>query len=115
LGTRNADHPSLGLLGDLRGAGPMVGILQPRLSACRQGLVDAFVNRRSAHAQLPLNLADRYARRILEQHPGALRFPHRRRTRARQFRQLGPLRSSVSTSAARPLLRPMISSIAGIY
>lgn len=55
-----------------------------------QGLAEREVHR-AAHPQLPLDLADRTALRVAEQHPSALDFSYRRGARCRQFRQHRPL------------------------
>jgi hypothetical protein len=56
FGARYADHPSLGVLSDFGGVGPVVGILQPRLNACRKGLVDALVDHRPADVRIPAKM-----------------------------------------------------------
>ena len=91
LGACHADDPSLCFAGDFGLIWTMVGILQSRLNACRQRLVDALVDHRPTHPQLSLYFADRLAFGVLEQHAGAFNLSHGRRARTRQFRQHHPL------------------------
>ena len=85
LATSQVHDPRTSVIGDLRWVRPVVAILQPRRHTRRQGLVDAFVDRRAGCTQCALYLRGRLPIGVRQQHPGSFDFARRRRARARKF------------------------------
>ena len=74
FGARDADHPGLGLIGDLGLVRPVVLVLQSSLHSCGERFVYAAVKSRAVKPKLALKLGDRGPAGVAQQHLGPLNF-----------------------------------------
>jgi hypothetical protein len=84
LGTGYMNYPGLGIFGDRRFSGPVVGVLQRRAGTYCQSLTHPLPDALTGHPDRTGNLRDRLTGIIAQHDSRPLRFPPRRRPRISQ-------------------------------